>query len=88
MCELRRPWHDHAGLVRCEVRASLGLDVAVSLADRVSGLLPSFAGRASDPRAPQNLAPVGGLETWLRHRMGDARMVRRVLLEYLSSEGD
>jgi hypothetical protein len=86
--ELRRPWHDHAGLVRCEVRASLGLDVAVSLADRVSALLPSFAGRASDPRAPQNLAPVGGLETWLRHRMGDARLIRRALLEYLSSKGD
>jgi hypothetical protein len=82
---LRPPWHDHAGLVRCEVRAAVGEAGAVGLADRVSAVLPRFAGRASDPRAPQNLAPVGGLETWLRHRMGDARLVRRALLTHLAA---
>ena len=81
---LRTPWHDHAGVVRCEVRAGVGLDEASRLADRVSALLPPFAGRASDPRAPQNLAPVGRLEAWLRHRMGDAAMLRRALMAWLA----
>jgi hypothetical protein len=83
---LRAPWHDHAGVVRCEVPAGIGVDDAVRLADLVTGLLPRFAGRPTDPRAPQNLAPVGGLETWLRHRMGHAAIVRRAVLEYLSRE--
>jgi hypothetical protein len=49
-------------------------------------LLPSFAGRASDPRTPQNLTPVAGLEAWLRHRMGHPGIVRRALLTWLSSD--
>jgi hypothetical protein len=83
---LRSPWHDHAGIVRCEVPAGIGVDTALRLADFVTALLPRFAGRPSDPRAPQNLAPVGGLETWLRHRMGHAGIVRRAVLEWLSRE--
>jgi hypothetical protein len=83
---LRVPWHDHAGVVRCEVPAAIGVDAAVALADAVTALLPSFAGRPTDPRAPQNLAPVGGLETWLRHRMGHAGIVRRAVLDWLSRE--
>jgi hypothetical protein len=75
----RSAWHDHAGLVRCEVRAGVGLAEARSLADRVSALLPAFAGRPSDPRYPQNLAPVGGLEAWLQHRMGHRGLIRRAL---------
>jgi hypothetical protein len=82
----RMPWHDHAGVVRCEVRAGLGLHQAVDMANRVSALLPAYAGRPTDPRAPQNLAPVGGLETWLRHRMGHAGIIRRALLERLGQE--
>ncbi len=86
---LRGPWHDHAGIARCEVRASLGDAAAFDLADRVTALLPRFAGRAWDPRTPQNLVPVGGLESWLRHRMGDRAMIRRALLNRLSApEGD
>jgi hypothetical protein len=83
----RPAWHDHAGLVRCEVRAGVGLDQAKALADRVSGLLPAFAGRPIDPRFPQNLAPVGGLESWLRHRMGDRGLIRRALTEWLTTRG-
>ncbi len=86
VARLSGPWHDHAGVLRCEVRASLGLDGAVAMADRVTALLPAFAGRAADPRTPQNLAPIAGLESWLRHRMGDARMLRRALLVRLSAE--
>ena len=59
------PWHDHAGIVRCEVRAGVRLDGARGLADRTTALLPAYAGRPTDPRAPQNLAPVAGLEGWL-----------------------
>jgi len=87
LAPLRPPWHDHAGLVRCEVTAGVGLADAVDIADRVASMLPSFAGRPSDPRAPQNLAPIGGLETFLRHRMGDPLLIRRALLNYLCSQG-
>ena len=52
----------------------------------VVGVVKRFAGRPTDPRAPQNLAPVGGLETWLRHRLGHAGIVRRAVLEWLSRE--
>jgi hypothetical protein len=56
------------------------------LADRVTALLPRFAGRTSDPRYPQNLAPVGALETYLQHRMGNRGIVRRALVEWLTSQ--
>jgi hypothetical protein len=82
---VRPMWHDHAGLVRCEIRPGPGVDAAVDLADLITSTLPGFAGRATDPRAPQNLAPVAGLESWLRHRMGDRRMVRRTLLALLAA---
>ncbi|HEX8100741.1 MAG TPA: hypothetical protein VF660_11145 [Actinomycetota bacterium] len=80
------PWHDHAGIVRCEARAGLGLDAVVGIADLLTVTLPRFAGRAADPRTPQNLAPIAALESWLRHRMGDRRIVRRALLTLLADE--
>ncbi|MEX0832736.1 MAG: hypothetical protein WD276_02500 [Actinomycetota bacterium] len=83
----RPHWHAHAGVVRCEVAEGVGLEAAVSLADRVSAMLPSYAGRPSDPRAPQNLAPVGSLERWLRHRLGHPGIVRRALLGWLVGGG-
>ena len=79
----RAGWHDHAGLARCEVRAGVGRDAAVAIADRVTGLLPRFAGRYSDPRFPQNLVPVAGLEAWLQHRMGHRSLVRRALTAWV-----
>ena len=81
------PWHDQAGIVRCEVRANLGLKAVVRLADLLTAGLPRYAGRAADPRTPQNLAPIAALESWLRHRMGDRAMVRRALLAFLSARG-
>jgi hypothetical protein len=83
---LRPPWHGYAGLVRCEVSSTISTGAAVDLADLVTAALPSYAGRASDPRAPQNLAPVGALESWLRHRMGDPLLIRRALLNYLCGQ--
>jgi hypothetical protein len=84
LCDVRPEWHDHAGVVRCEVRVGVGLDQARALADRVTALLPRFAGRITDPRYPQNLAPVGALETYLQHRMGHRGMIRRALVEWLT----
>jgi uncharacterized protein len=86
LCAVRPEWHDHAGVVRCEVRVGVGLDVARTLADRVTALLPRFAGRITDPRYPQNLAPVGALETYLQHRMGHRGMIRRALVEWLTNQ--
>lgn len=83
----RPPWHEYAGMVRCEVRAGVGLEGAVSLADRVSALLPRFAGRPTDPRFPQNLAPVAALEAWLQHRMGHRGLIRRALSAWLVANG-
>ncbi|HZD18921.1 MAG TPA: hypothetical protein VE669_12340 [Actinomycetota bacterium] len=83
----RRAWHDHAGLVRCEVSAGIGLEEARALADRVSAMLPGFAGRPSDPRYPQNLVPVAGLEGWLQHRMGHRGLIRRGLTAWLTGHG-
>jgi hypothetical protein len=82
----RPEWHDHAGLVRCEVRVAMGLEGARSLADRVSALLPEFAGRPFDPRFPQNLAPIAGLERFLQHRLGHRGLIRRALIARLAEE--
>ena len=53
--------------------------------DGVTALLPAYAGRAGDPRTPQNLVPVAGLEAWLRHRIGDRGIIRRSLLAWLAT---
>ena len=37
-----------------------------------------------DPRAPQNLVPIGALERELRHRMGDPGLVYRALRHAVS----
>ena len=43
--------------------------------DRGPARFASVVGR--DPRAPQNLYPVGQLERVLRHRLGDAALIKR-----------
>jgi hypothetical protein len=73
--------HALAGVVRCEAATDLSRDQVVALADRITAALPSFASRAhKDPRAPQNLYPVAGLERELRHRLGDQPLMYRALL--------
>lgn len=72
--------HDWSGIVRGEVPGSLGPADAIAQADRAAATLLRFASRpARDPRAPQNLVPVGGLETVLRHRLGDPQLLYRAL---------
>jgi hypothetical protein len=73
-------WHSLSGLIRCEVRMEIGLETAQVIANALGAHLPRFAGRPGlDPRAPQNLAPVGALEAELRHRLGHSGLMRRVV---------
>jgi len=68
------------GLVRCEIDADMSQADASRVATRVSATLPRFASaRHKDPRAPQNLYPIGGLERELRHRLGDKDLAMRSL---------
>ncbi len=68
------------GLVRCEVKADMPVNEAARVADLVSATLPRFASaRHKDPRAPQNLYPIGGLERELRRRLGDRDLAMRAL---------
>lgn len=72
--------HPWAGIVRCEVDATLSPDQAAMIADRTCLALPAYASqRHKDSRAPQNLIPVGALEYRLRHALGDARLLERQL---------
>ncbi|MEW2374868.1 hypothetical protein AB0883_02010 [Micromonospora sp. NPDC047812] len=74
---LGAPW---AGIVRMECSAELDIDDAVGLADLSLVTLPRFASTPyKDPRAPQNLIPIAGLERRLRALLGDARLLHRVL---------
>lgn len=69
-----------AGILRGEVARSHGTARARALADRATAVLPHFAGREHrDPRAPQNLAPIAGLEEHLRRRLGDRRLALRAV---------
>jgi len=68
------------GLVRCEVKADLAVGEASRLANLVTASLPRYASaRHKDPRAPQNLYPIGGLERELRRRLGDRDLAMRAL---------
>ncbi len=72
--------HPWAGVVRCEASSSLRTTEAVEFADFVSSTLPRFASQQyKDPRAPQNLYPVAGLERELRRRLGDRALLLRGL---------
>jgi hypothetical protein len=71
------PW---AGVVRVECAAELPAPDATALADRSAVTLPRFASTPyKDPRAPQNLVPIAGLERRLRALLGDARLLYRTL---------
>jgi hypothetical protein len=71
------PW---AGVVRVECSAELPAREATRLADLTARLLPTLASAPhKDPRAPQNLVPIGGLERELRRRLGDQQLLYRAL---------
>jgi hypothetical protein len=71
------PW---SGVVRLECPAELPPPQVTRLADLTARLLPPLASSPhKDPRAPQNLVPIGGLERDLRHRLGDQQFLYRAL---------
>jgi hypothetical protein len=72
--------HAWAGVVRCEASPSLRPAEVAQFAGFVAASLPRFAsGAHKDPRAPQNLYPIAGLERELRRRMGDTGLLLRSL---------
>ena len=77
------PW---SGIVRIEVPQSAGLTEAIRVVDLVAGSVPRFSGVAHrDPRAPQNLQPIGALERHLRHRLGSPGLAARAVREAVAS---
>jgi hypothetical protein len=71
------PW---AGIARCEASPDLSVADARGLADLTAAVLPPFASQSyQDPRAPQNLLPIAGLERELRRRLGERELLLRAL---------
>lgn len=71
------PW---SGVVRLELPQSAGLAASAATADALTALLPRFAGiRHRDPRAPQNLQPIGALEKHMRHQLGSPALAARAV---------
>jgi hypothetical protein len=78
---------DLSGIVRLEVSESVGVEAARRYANATAYLLPRFApGRGRDPRSPQNLLPIGALESQLRRHLGDARLIRRHIESLVARE--
>jgi hypothetical protein len=83
MSEMSGPW---AGIVRLEVPQATGLRRAIETVNWIAGVIPRYAGIPyKDPRAPQNLQPVGALEKHLRHRLGDPGLAYRAVRAAVSS---
>jgi hypothetical protein len=75
-CDVRSPW---AGIVRVECRAD-DAAATVELASLSQATLARYASQEhKDPRAPQNLYPIAGLERELRRRLGHPRLLYRAL---------
>jgi hypothetical protein len=76
-CLPRQPW---AGIARVECAANLATETVIALANQSQAVLPRFASAEyKDPRAPQNLYPVAGLERELRRRLGSSELLYRAL---------
>jgi hypothetical protein len=70
--------HPYHGLVRLEAMGEA--ENCRQWLHQVAGWLPEFAGVAHlDPRAPQNLQPIAGLEKELRRRCGDPGLALRAV---------
>lgn len=86
--------HPLSGVVRCEVATAeiSSVSEAAGRADAVTAVLGRFASEPhKDPRAPQNLYPIAGLERELRRRLGDQRLMevalRRAVARGVQSPG-
>lgn len=76
-----------SGLALLEMDDQTPRATALRIADITATTLPAYAPASyRDPRAPQNLIPVGQLERELRHRLGDPELLRRLLLQAFTKE--
>jgi hypothetical protein len=68
------------GIVRAELNADRDISSARRRADLMAATVCRYASEGhKDPRAPQNLYPVGGLERRLRRLLGDPELLYRSL---------
>lgn len=78
-------YHDLHGIVRIDLDGSIDLDRAQAIADQSTYLIPQYASHPiRDPRAPQNLTPVGALEKELGRRMGSRELISRRIRSFLA----
>lgn len=78
--------HSLSGVVRCELPGLGDADSAAIRADQISAALPRFASEPhKDPRSPQNLYPIAGLERELRRRLGDVKLLDRALRRHAAA---
>ncbi len=72
--------HPWSGIARLECAANVSAAEVIALANLSQAVLPRFASEEfKDPRAPQNLYPVGALEKELRRRLGHPGLIYRAL---------
>lgn len=68
------------GIIRAEITADHDVSGARRVADLTAATLCKYASKGhKDPRAPQNLYPIGGLERKLHHLLGDRDLLYRSL---------
>lgn len=78
IADMGMQFHHLSGIVRLETPGALPPREAAALADQTALVLPRLASSPiRDPRAPQNLTPVGALEQLLTRRLGDRLWIRR-----------
>ena len=82
-------YHDLHGIIRIDLDGSVPLDRAKAIADQTTYLIPQYASHPTrDPRAPQNLTPVGALEKEIGRRMGSREIISRRLRNFLANSSN
>ena len=77
-------YHNLHGIVRLDLYSEVPLEKAREIANLSTVLIPQYASHPiQDPRAPQNLTPVRGLEKELGRYMGDRKLIERRLRSFL-----
>ena len=72
--------HPFSGVVRLELSAESPVSIVQRFASLAARTLPRYGSVPhKDPRAPENLFPIGALERELRRRLGDHGIVHRAL---------
>jgi uncharacterized protein len=82
-------YHDLHGIIRIDLDGAIPLERAKAIADQSTYLIPQYASHPTrDPRAPQNLTPVGALEKELGRRMGSRELISRRLRGFLADSAN